>query len=92
MPSLIHFERGGIGEIRLALQIAHGARGKLYALGQDAWRLLPWIALMKKDIDLEFPGEVGRLGMDGNGQIQRQPAWAQFIDGQPVPYRWPEHF
>jgi outer membrane PBP1 activator LpoA protein len=77
---------------RLPDSVREGAQGKLYALGQDAWRLLPWIPLMKKDADLDFRGEVGHLGIDNSGQIQRQPAWAQFIDGKPMPFRWPGHF
>lgn len=66
-----------------------GSLGKLYALGQDAWRLLPWLPLMQKDAELKFPGYVGVLRLMEDGQIDRQPAWVQFVEGTPVPYQWP---
>ena len=70
--------------------IRGGAYGNLYALGQDAWHLLPWLPLMRKDPDLQFPGDVGTLNLQTDGHIHRQPAWAQFSAGEPVPYQWPE--
>jgi hypothetical protein len=63
-----------------------GTFGNLYALGQDAWNLLPWLPLMQKDSDLWFPGKVGALQLQENGSFYRQPAWAQFSAGRPIPY------
>jgi len=71
--------------------IRGGAMGNFYALGQDAWRLLPWLPLMQKDPDLWFPGDVGSLRLQANGQLYRQPAWAQFSAGRPVAYQWPDN-
>lgn len=65
-----------------------GAYGNLYALGQDAWHILPWLPLMQKDPDLWYPGDIGELRMMPDGHLQRQPAWAQFLAGQPIPYEW----
>lgn len=80
-----------VGNTQPALKsIRSGAYGNLYALGQDAWRLLPWLPLMQKDPDLWFPGDVGDLRLEENGHLLRQPAWAQFTAGQPVPYQWPK--
>ena len=67
-----------------------GAFGNLYALGQDAWNILPWLPLMQKDPDLWFPGKVGALQLQENGSFYRQPAWAQFSAGRPIPYQWPD--
>ena len=69
--------------------IRGGAFGNLHALGQDAWRLLPWLGLMQKDPDLWFPGNIGALRLQTNGNLYRQPAWAQFSSGRPIPYQWP---
>jgi outer membrane PBP1 activator LpoA protein len=66
-----------------------GAFGNLYALGKDAWNLLPWLALMQKDPDLWFAGKTGKLRLQSNGDLFRQPAWAQFSSGRPTPYEWP---
>ena len=78
-------------EATLALEsVRGGALGNFYALGQDAWRLLPWLSLMQKDPDLWFPGDVGAFQLQPSGRLYRQPAWAQFSTGQPVPYQWPD--
>jgi outer membrane PBP1 activator LpoA protein len=44
---------------------------------------------MQKDPDLEFSGNIGSLRLQANGTLLRDPAWAQFTGGQPVPYQWP---
>jgi outer membrane PBP1 activator LpoA protein len=67
-----------------------GNLGSLHALGKDAWNLLPWLPLMQKDPDLNFPGSVGSLFMSPGGQLLRDPAWAQFSRGRPVPVTWPD--
>jgi len=80
------------GVVNMTLEsIREGAFGNLYALGQDAWNLLPWLPLMRKDPDLWFPGNVGALQLQVNGRLHRQPAWAQFSAGQPIPYQWPDN-
>ena len=65
-----------------------GTFGSLYALGQDAWHLLPWRPLMNKDPDLWYPGQVGALRLQANGRLYRQPVWARFSAGRPVPWTW----
>jgi len=70
--------------------IRDGTFANLYALGRDAWNVLPWLPLLQKDKDLEFPGDIGELRLLANGHLERQPAWAQFTDGRAVPYQWPE--
>ncbi len=67
-----------------------GASGNLYALGMDAWRLLPWLPLLRRDPDLWFPGEVGALQLQADGRLYREPAWAQFSAGMPVAFQWPQ--
>lgn len=70
--------------------VREGAFGKLFALGQDAWRVLPWLPLLRKDPDLWFPGDTGALQLRDNGHLHRQATWAEFSAGQPVVYQWPE--
>lgn len=78
------------GELPPLESIRDGSFGNLFALGQDAWHVLPWLPLMEKDPDLRFPGEVGSLRMKEDGHLERAPAWAQFSAGQPVPFEWPD--
>ena len=74
----------------LPASLRGGSLGRLYALGQDAWRLLPWLPLMRKDTGLSFSGNIGVLKLQEDGQIERQPAWAQFVAGTPTPWQWPD--
>ena len=78
------------GELPALESIRSGSYGNLFALGQDAWHVLPLLPLMEKDPDLWFPGDVGSLRMQEDGHLGRMPAWAQFSSGQPVPFEWPD--
>lgn len=62
-----------------------GARSGLFALGMDAWNLLPWLELMRRSPDFRFHGQSGTWRDEGNGQFVREPAWAVFENGRPVP-------
>ena len=64
--------------------IRKGTLGSLFALGQDAWNLLPWLELMKKDPDFSFPGQSGYYRSANSDTLQREPAWAEFSRGRPV--------
>ena len=66
-----------------------GSLTSLYALGADAWNLLPWLPLLSRDRELGFQGAVGDLRAGDNGRLIRAPAWAIFAGGQPIPVRWP---
>jgi outer membrane PBP1 activator LpoA protein len=65
--------------------IRRGSLGSLFALGQDAWNLLPWLDLMQKDPDFNFPGQSGFYRSANQDTLQRKPAWAEFNRGRPVP-------
>ena len=63
-----------------------GRQLPLYALGRDAWNLLRWLPLLQLDPDLAFPGDIGNLRLDSTGRLVRDPSWAVFSGGRPVPY------
>jgi outer membrane PBP1 activator LpoA protein len=65
--------------------LRRGASGSLFALGQDAWSMLTWLDLMRKDPDFIFHGQSGHYRMDRTGRLVRQPAWGEFRLGRPVP-------
>jgi outer membrane PBP1 activator LpoA protein len=69
--------------------LRNGSLGNLYALGVDAWNLIPWLPLLMKDPDLAYPGAVGSLQMARTGQLVREPAWTVFHRGRPAPAEWP---
>jgi outer membrane PBP1 activator LpoA protein len=62
-----------------------GVLGALFAVGQDAWNVLPWLDLMRRDGDFAFPGASGSYRMGRDGGLVREPAWAEFRGGVPRP-------
>jgi outer membrane PBP1 activator LpoA protein len=69
--------------------IRNGQLGALHAIGLDAWNVLPWLEIMRKDPDFVFPGAAGNLRVGRNGQLLREPVWAEFRKGRPVDAIWP---
>ncbi len=72
-------------DIPALASIRLGSLANLFALGQDAWNLLPWLELMKKDPDFVFPGQSGHYLSANSDSLRREPAWAEFSRGIPVP-------
>ena len=62
-----------------------GSFTSLYALGMDAWNILPWLELMQRDPDFRFSGASGYYRVQASGELQREPAFAVFRGGRPVP-------
>lgn len=79
---LEHPERDDIPEID---SLRGGSMSSLFALGQDAWNVLPWLELMNKDPGFRFPGQSGDYYDRRSGTLLRQPAWAEFANGIPAP-------
>ncbi len=59
-----------------------GAFSSLYALGRDAWNVLPWLDLLNQDRGFIFPGLTGDLFMGEDLRLQREPVWAVFRAGR----------
>lgn len=56
----------------------------LFALGRDAWNILPWLELMRNDEDFHFRGQSGSYSAGPQATLIREPAWAVFANGIPV--------
>lgn len=56
---------------------------RLYALGVDAYRIIPHIGRLALQRNATYQGETGDLTMTGDGIIQRKLLWAKFIRGKP---------
>lgn len=63
---------------------AVGSQARLFALGYDAWRLLPELQRLYAFPDYRVSGLSGLLRIDGAGRIHRALPWARFRDGKPV--------
>ena len=62
-----------------------GTFTSLFALGRDAWNLLPWLDLMRRDPGFHFPGAAGDYRNGPDGKLLREPAFAVFVGGVPTP-------
>ena len=58
----------------------------LYALGYDAYSLIPQLRGLAADSSNRFNGATGDLYVAEQGRIRRYLTWARFIDGQPQVY------
>ena len=60
---------------------------RLYAMGHDAYRLIPLLYNRGEEQALRMDGLSGRLSMDAAGRIHRELAFAQFRAGRLVPFQ-----
>ena len=58
---------------------------RLYALGIDAYRLIPEMGRLSVEKNSYLNGETGDLTIGTNNIVKRQLRRAQFIEGKPVP-------
>jgi len=68
-----------------SLPTARGAAARLFAFGYDAWRISAYLESLLSGTNGQLRGATGDLRLDGFGNVVRQPAWATFSGGQPVP-------
>ncbi|NVJ67916.1 MAG: penicillin-binding protein activator [Gammaproteobacteria bacterium] len=60
--------------------------GRFFALGHDAFKVIPEIGQLSALPDAAVEGLTGILSMDSQGRIQRQLAWGQYVKGVVRPY------
>jgi outer membrane PBP1 activator LpoA protein len=58
---------------------------RLYALGFDAYRIIPHLNALHQLQDTTFEGATGKLRMDAEQRLRRELSWARFKKGQPQP-------
>ncbi|MGH8372628.1 MAG: penicillin-binding protein activator [Gammaproteobacteria bacterium] len=85
MPWLLE-NNGAVAQVRNHLaqlwKNNFDSNSRLYALGFDAWRLLP-LLYNSKQLSTPVQGMTGLLSMDSAGRIHRQLDWATFNNGNP---------
>jgi outer membrane PBP1 activator LpoA protein len=57
---------------------------RLYALGIDAYRMIPYIGKLSLQDTAVYHGETGDLYMSKAGRIQRKLLWSKFVNGVPT--------
>ncbi len=68
--------------ITATLPNAMGAQARLFALGFDAFLVLPEISRLMAFPDYRVDGLSGQLRVNDDGQIKRDLSWARFRDGR----------
>ena len=62
---------------------------RLYALGYDAYRLIPHVYNTALPMETPVPGLSGTLTVDVTGRVRRELDWARIVDGKVVPEALP---
>ncbi len=65
------------------LPTAGGSSGRLFALGADAYGLLPYLARLQTDPGSRLDAQSGLLWLDEHGVVHRQLLCAEFTEGLP---------
>jgi outer membrane PBP1 activator LpoA protein len=63
--------------------VTSARRGRLYALGFDAYRLVPLIKNDRAALSRGVPGMTGRLTLEEDGRVRRELQWARIVNGTP---------
>jgi len=78
---------GKIEQLRQTLQhdwpYARSPLDRLYALGVDAYAIIPWLNRIGADSGARFGGVTSGLSLDRDGRLHRQLLWAKFKKGVP---------
>jgi len=56
---------------------------RMYALGVDAFHLIPNIERLAAQPSISYSGETGDLYLTDDGTIKRKLIWAQLVNGKP---------
>lgn len=60
-----------------------GANGRLFAIGADAYRLIPYVDWLTDHPGDEYEGWSGRIWVDEELRLHRRLSWARFRSGVP---------
>jgi outer membrane PBP1 activator LpoA protein len=78
---------GKIEQLRSTVQrgwpYARSQLDRLYALGVDAYAIIPWLNRIGADSGARFNGVTSGLSLERDGRLHRQLVWAKFKKGVP---------
>ena len=79
---------GRVAELRKTLQpnwpYAHSGLDRLFALGVDAYAVIPHLNRLSSENAMRFGGVTSGLSLGRGGRLHRQLLWAQFRKGVPA--------
>ena len=62
----------------------HQQYTRFFALGTDAYHLIPYLKRLQTKSYERFSGQTGNIYLDSFNRLRRELLWAQFIRGKPV--------
>ncbi|MEO8671505.1 MAG: penicillin-binding protein activator [Tahibacter sp.] len=68
-------------DLARSIESARGSGARLFALGMDAYALLPYMEWLGTHSDSYLPGATGQLASDSFGRVRRLLTWARFDNG-----------
>jgi len=68
-------------QIVRSIDSARGAGARLFALGLDAYALMPYMDWLGTHPDSYLPGATGQLASDSFGRVHRLLTWVRFENG-----------
>jgi uncharacterized protein len=87
IPAILDLERKS-SQIQSSINMNWSAHTsnyrRLYALGIDAYQMIPYIGKLALQDTAVYHGETGDLYMSREGRIKRKLLWARFVNGIPV--------
>ncbi len=85
-PWTLNMERPTVAQrnqIRALWPKSQERLARLYAMGFDAYRVIPYLEWLQTYPSERYEGETGHLIIDERGRIHRRLAWARFRKGAP---------
>ncbi|GMR18612.1 MAG: penicillin-binding protein activator [Gammaproteobacteria bacterium] len=85
MPWML-IEDGDIYQLRMRQgnwPYARTQLDRLYALGMDAYSIIPYLSRISSDTSLRFSGVTSSLSVGSDGELRRALLWARFSRGVP---------
>jgi len=61
-----------------------GRLNMLFAIGRDAYLVASRLQNLRSDPSLALDGSTGHLNISASGEINYQPIWAKFVDGEAI--------
>ncbi|MDH3690084.1 MAG: penicillin-binding protein activator, partial [Gammaproteobacteria bacterium] len=88
MPWLLA-QQGRISLLRQTIQVEWPNRNtpldRLYALGLDAYNIIPQLNRLRADPSARYSGATAALTLAPDGRLLRRLQWARFENGEPIP-------
>lgn len=73
------------GDLRALSPGQYDRYARLYAMGLDAYNLVPRLRFLQQDPAASYQGVTGTITLAPNGQLNRRLRWAEFVNGRITP-------